>query len=185
MSPANRCAFFDRIIVLASLQAGTRIATKSSSPAGYRVQRGQAALQIPSKAALAQSVRPTANHRSSGDQTKVPNYIAGSTKGLPHTNAGEVEPDAYETLSSLSTGRQADFEAIDRSSGMKLVHPQSAFTFQMETPIPTPGVARPLLASAVRMPQVRWSRFIGKRWRGMCPLPILTPPLLRRWPCKT
>lgn len=63
----------------------------------------------------------------------MPACIGSFTKGLPHTQLGEVEPGVYQTLlHALSTGKQVDFEAIDRGSGMRLVNPQAAFTFQME-----------------------------------------------------
>lgn len=95
--------------------------------------RQQTALAIRQNAAMAQSLRPVASHVSNGDETSLPNYIASFTKGLPHTQIGEVSPGTYETLLyALSTGQQTDFENIDRGSGMKLVDPQSAFAFGME-----------------------------------------------------
>jgi hypothetical protein len=44
-----------------------------------------------------------------------------------------VEQGTYETLlHALSTGKQVDFENLDRGSGSKFVNPLAAFAFQME-----------------------------------------------------
>jgi hypothetical protein len=108
-------------------------ASRRTLPPADLNQRGQSALQIRQEAALFQCAQPTANPVSNGDETSLPNYIASFTKGLPHTQIGEVEPGTYETLLyALSTGRQSDFESLDRGSGMKFVNPQAAFAFQME-----------------------------------------------------
>lgn len=96
-------------------------------------QRQQTALEIRRDAALAQSLVPVADHAANGDEDAMPGYSGSFTKGLPHTPLGEAQPGSYETLlRALSTGRQADFESIDRGAGTKFVDPMSAFAFQME-----------------------------------------------------
>jgi len=101
--------------------------------AGTADPRQKAALALREQVAIAQARQPVAVNASNGDETSLPAYIASFTKGLPHTQLGEVEPGAYETLLyALSTGKQTDFESLDRGSGMKLVNPQAAFAYQLE-----------------------------------------------------
>ena len=139
MKSDNRRSFFRRLLTLAALPAaqGAGIERRPGFPRpvfpGNLDQRQSSALQIREAAAIAESLQPVASHATNGDETSLPRYIASFTKGLPHTQLGEVEPGTYETLLyALSTGKQADFENIDRGSGMKLVNPQSAYAFQME-----------------------------------------------------
>lgn len=94
--------------------------------------RRQAALAVRQNAALFENSQPPATQANNGDEGGLPAYIASFTKGLPHDEANLVVPGAYESLlHALSTGKQADFEAIQRGSGMKLVDPQSAFTYEL------------------------------------------------------
>lgn len=95
--------------------------------------RSQTAFLIRQEAALFECNQPATMSVANGDETALPNYIASFTKGLPHTQLGEVEPGTYETLlHAFSTGKQSDFESLDRGSGMKLVNPLAAFAYQME-----------------------------------------------------
>jgi hypothetical protein len=78
-------------------------------------------------------MQPSATETNNGDETGLPQYVACFTKGLPHDQMGVVDPDAYATLLyALSTGKHADFEAISRGSGMKLLDPEAAFTYELE-----------------------------------------------------
>jgi hypothetical protein len=73
------------------------------------------------------------DHPVNGDETSLAAYIGSFTKGLPHTQLGEVQPGTYETLlHALATGSQADFENLDRGSGSKFINPLAAYAFQME-----------------------------------------------------
>jgi hypothetical protein len=128
----ERRAFFQKMLALAALSgnsaSGSRRPTSVPPPG-----RQQEALKIRENAALFQSEQPVASHSNNGDETSLPAYIGNFTKGLPHTQLGEVQPGTYETLLyALSTGAQADFENIDRGSGMKFADPLAAFAFQME-----------------------------------------------------
>lgn len=132
----NRRSFLHGVAGLAALLSPAR----SQSNLGRRpgipgdlTLRSQMALRLRQEAALFQCSQAPPNQVSNGDETSLPHYIASFTKGLPHTQLGEVEPGTYETLLyALSTGKQSDFENLDRGSGMKFVNPQAAFAFQME-----------------------------------------------------
>jgi hypothetical protein len=122
----DRRAFFRRVLGA----AGAALA--KATPASPN-ERQQQATQIRQQAAAAQGSKPYADHATNGDETSLPGYVACFTKGLPHMQAGEVQPSAYEALlHALSTGKQADFESLDRGSGMKLVNPQASYAFQLE-----------------------------------------------------
>src|SRR5688572_1903790 len=60
-------------------------------------------------------------------------WMGSFTKGLPHTQLGEVEPDRYESLlEALASGKSADFTQLDRASGRPLVNPQAAYAYSLE-----------------------------------------------------
>lgn len=120
------------MLALAALQTSSG-ATGRRPPLFPPPGRAQQALLIRENAAIYQAGQPAALHSTNGDEAALPAYIGSFTKGLPHTQLGEVEPGTYETLlHALSTGMQSDFENLDRGSGAKFVNPLSALAFQME-----------------------------------------------------
>jgi hypothetical protein len=162
MTLGSRRAFFGWLLGLASGSVAEGAVKPRINTVQDSEQRRQAALQIRQDAALAQSLMPVADHPNNGDEGSVAGYAASFAKGLPHTQLGEVEPGTYETLLyALSTGRQADFENLDRGSGMKFVNPQAAFAFQMDgadshrlgTP-PAPSFSGP--EAAAEMVELYW-----------------------------
>src|SRR5215470_2746605 len=103
---------------MAKAATGTKRASSEDGEA-----RKQSALQMRLNAAMAESQQPIAEHPTNGDEERLPGFIGNFTKGLPHTQMGEVQPGAYETLlHAISTGKQADFESISRGSGAKFVN---------------------------------------------------------------
>jgi hypothetical protein len=129
MTSTSRRAFFGQLITAGSLSAADK-----AIPRGPTLDPRQlAARAIRDGAAFTESIQPVAAYISNDDEASLPAYIASFTKGLPHTQLGVVEPGTYETLlHALSTGKQADFESLDRGSGMKFVDPQASFAFQLE-----------------------------------------------------
>jgi len=132
MAIEHRRAFVQKMLALAALPA-TGAAQSRKPPVPLDPTRQQAALQVRDNAALFQSQQPVATHSTNGDETSLHAYIGSYTKGLPHSQLGEVDPVAYQSLLyALSTGSQADFENLDRGSGGKFVDPLAAFAYQME-----------------------------------------------------
>jgi hypothetical protein len=130
----DRRSFLRGLAGIAGVAAPGRAQTAVNRrpPAGLE-PRSQTAFRIRQESALFECNQPAAAPVNNGDETSLPNYIASFTKGLPHTQLGEAEPGTYQTLLyALSTGKQSDFESLDRGSGMKLVNPQAAFSYQME-----------------------------------------------------
>jgi hypothetical protein len=104
-------------------------------PAGAVVEedRRQAALQLRIDLAMKQSQVPLSEHIANGDEQRYQNYIGNFTKGMPHSQLGEVLPGAYETLlNAISTGDNADFERISWGSGRRFVSPQAAFAYELD-----------------------------------------------------
>ena len=136
MNSNNRRFFLRGLAGLAGLATPARPQSRPTHPPNIPPgvnPRSQAALRLRQEAALFQCIQPSPTQAANGDETSLPNYIASFTKGLPHTQLGEVEPGTYETLLyALSIGNQSDFENLDRGSGMKFVNPMSAFAYQME-----------------------------------------------------
>jgi len=161
MNPDHRRAFFRQMAALATARAAGAATPVPRLPA-IADPRQEAALNVRERAAVAQCQQAAATHTANGDESSLPNYIASFTKGLPHTQLGEVEPGTYQTLLyALSTGKQSDFESLDRGSGMKFVDPLSAMAYQMEgadshrlgTP-PAPGFSSP--NAAAEMVELYW-----------------------------
>lgn len=116
----------------AATAANTQIQSSEVGPSQPQNRR-QAPLAVRQNAALVESSKLSATQTNNGDEAGLPAYIASFTKGLPHDEANLVVPSACESLlHALSTGQQADFKNISRGSGMKLVDPQSTFTYELE-----------------------------------------------------
>lgn len=102
------------------------------------VQRADRAFNIRVAAAQLERNVPIPDHPSNGDEDLLPNKIGNYSKGLPHNNLGEVDPDAYGALIfALSTGRPRDFKRIplgcpDPKRQRRLVNPQAALAFDLE-----------------------------------------------------
>ena len=95
--------------------------------------REEEALTLREQAARYQSQQPVGTHPTNGDESSLPNFIGNFTKGLPHSQNGEVVGSAYQSLvSALNTGTVAAVEAIQRGSGSKLIDPLAGLAFQME-----------------------------------------------------
>ncbi len=131
MNSNHRRSFLRNILAFASAPPAFGRSARPLPP--NETARQRAAYQIRLDAALFQSQQPALNHPNNGDEASLPAWIGSFTKGLPHIQLGEVEPGTYETLlHALSTGKQSDFESLDRGSGSKFVDPLAAFAFQME-----------------------------------------------------
>jgi len=87
--------------------------------------------------------RPHPAHVSNGDDDRYPNRIGSYSKGLPHNDAGEVDPAAYQALlDAVESTEPSAFEAIPLGDptacpsrkGRKLVNPQSGLAFDLEGP---------------------------------------------------
>ena len=129
MTGDNRRGFFLKMAALATIPAAGRTASRRLPSAS----RQQEALRIRESAAVFESQQPQVSHPTNGDETSLPAYIGNFAKGLPHSQLGEVEQSAYQSLlSALSAGTQTAMEGIERGSGMKLVNPLCSLAFQME-----------------------------------------------------
>jgi hypothetical protein len=87
------------------------------------------------EAADALSRLPWPEHVNNGEEGDYP-FVANYSKGLPHDDVGEVEPDAYNALlRAITTQRAEDFERIPVTE-RELVNPQSGLAFDLEGPDP-------------------------------------------------
>lgn len=74
--------------------------------------------------------RPT-----NGDEERYRNRIGNFSKGLPHNDLGEVEPEDYRALlRALSTGDFNDFEALRTPGELNLLNPLGGLAFNIEGP---------------------------------------------------
>jgi membrane-associated phospholipid phosphatase len=89
-------------------------------------------LRIDAANALLQAGIP-ARHPCNGDEDLYPSRIGNYSKGLPHNDFGEVDPDAYKSLLvALSSGHPDDFENIHLGGVRKLTNPQAGLAYDTE-----------------------------------------------------
>ncbi|MBL8234074.1 MAG: vanadium-dependent haloperoxidase [Bryobacterales bacterium] len=139
---------------------GTR-GGRASIPA-HPNDRRDAALKMRMDAAATQAGESALPQLSNGDEVALPAWTACFTKGLPTAQTGEVEPGAYESLlRAIESGKHADFEAIARGSGRRLVNPQAAYAYCLEGGdphrfgcAPAPAFASPEMAA--EMTEMYW-----------------------------
>jgi hypothetical protein len=95
--------------------------------------RAAHSLRLRQSAALTESFRTPASLATNGDEALYPTLFANFTKGLSHSQLGEVDPTQYQALLyALSTQQHSDFEKIPIGFGRKLVNCESAFTYDLE-----------------------------------------------------
>ena len=115
--------------------------SKSRRP-GNRDRRRKTAFKIREGAAKIAFKRPHPESKNNDDEQNLPNFIGNYSKGLPHNDLGEVEPDAYKSLlKALKSGLPEDFEAIQLGTdpngeppGRRLINPQAGLAFDLEGP---------------------------------------------------
>ena len=77
--------------------------------------------------------RPIHEHPTNGDEDRFDrgvNYFASFSKGLPHDEVGEVDPDAFETLrEALGTDGGGDFDAIPEPGPRPLTNPEAGVSY--------------------------------------------------------
>src|SRR5436190_1384851 len=112
----NRRAFMQKLGGLTAVACGvgaaggTLLLTAPEARADTAQQRATAAFGLRRDVALLDRNVPALAHASNGDEARYPNRIGNFSKGLPHTNSGEVDLAAYSTLlTALVTGRPEDF----------------------------------------------------------------------------
>ncbi len=95
--------------------------------------RAENALLLREISAEVEAERPAASTATNNDEALYPNKIASFSKGLPHSQLGEVQLTSYQSLlTALSTQKHSDAENILIGNGRKLVNPEGAFLYDME-----------------------------------------------------
>src|SRR6516225_6770302 len=119
MGPANRRKFLSYLSAAPALTAFAGVGLLSSpsafadtGPLNTAERRHQAFVIRRDAAIFQRDLRPTPSV-SNGDEDMYANRIASYSKGLPHNDLGEVDPNAYSAyLQALNSAQWADFEAI-------------------------------------------------------------------------
>ena len=96
-------------------------------------ERRHRAFVLRRDAAIFQRDQPEQTSSDNGDEQRYANRIASFTKGLPHSDLGEVDLNAYNAfLQALNSAQWADFEAIPLGGTAKLSNPQAAYCYALE-----------------------------------------------------
>jgi hypothetical protein len=95
--------------------------------------RATNALLLRQVAAEVQGQRPPESTVTNGDEGLYPSKIANATKGLLHSQLGEVDLPSYQTLLyALSTQKHSDAENVLIGFGRKLVNLEAGFAYDLE-----------------------------------------------------
>jgi hypothetical protein len=124
---------------LAGLAGATLLGTLQA-PAAFadltpqnETERRRRAFVIRRDAAIFQADLPATPTSSNGDEELYATRIASYSKGLPHSDLGEVDLSAYGAyIQALNSGLWSDFEAIPLGGTNKLANPQAGYSFSME-----------------------------------------------------
>jgi len=154
-SPSNRRKFLSQagLGAAAAIVAGTAGSTASAQspfqpnrcddvnfpfgvePGHYAANRFMKSYKCRLEAAKLARSRSLVSHIDNGDDTLYPNKIGSHTKALPHNQLGEVDPDAYATLTrARETRNPALFDEIKLGLGRKLTSPQAGLAMDLEGP---------------------------------------------------
>lgn len=116
--------------LLGMLEAPSAFANLTPINAAERRNR---AFIIRRDAAIFQRDIPETRSLTNNDEELFPSRAASYSKGLPHSNLGEVDLNAYSAfIQALNSGLNSDFEAIPLGGTAKLANPQAAYCFSME-----------------------------------------------------
>jgi hypothetical protein len=97
-------------------------------------ERRQASRSVRNTCADLAFDRPLPEHLSNGEEIDYP-HVANFSKGLPHNDLGEADPNAYAALlAALKSGSKEDFEAIPLGGQRRLRNPQAGLAFDLEGP---------------------------------------------------
>jgi hypothetical protein len=119
-----------------ALPAIAQAAEATSTPLTPAQLRQRAARRTRMNAADLAYARPlpvvvTNNEEGDYGGTRIGNF----SKGLPHNNLGEVDPNAYNALlAATASGAPKDFEAIPLAGVRRLTSPLSGMAFDLEGP---------------------------------------------------
>lgn len=115
-----------------SKTGGNAAQARSIGPFNYD-QFSQKAYQVRVQAAQTELDFGVPPHPTNGDEERYPNKIATDTRGLPHSERGEVNLEAYDSLiKALTTLNPDDYENIILGGTRKLVNPQGALAISLE-----------------------------------------------------
>ncbi len=130
LSAAPSLATVGGAAMLSTLNAPSALADNGPLTTDQRQRR---AFTIRRDAAQLQRDRAQQPSVSNGDELLYPNRIATFTKGLPHSDLGEVDLTAYSAFTkALNSGLASDFEAIPLGGTTKLANPEAAYCYSLE-----------------------------------------------------
>jgi hypothetical protein len=91
------------------------------------------ALQLRKDVAQQNADDPAIDHQSNGDEDRYANRIASYSKGLQHSDNGEVIAASYESmLQALKTGAPAGYDAISLGGVRAQIGPQAGLGYELE-----------------------------------------------------
>ena len=137
----------DFLLQIGALAGGSAASRRPAPRAGD--PRVSNALLLRQIAAVMERQRPPEATITNGDEELYPNKIANATKGLLHSQLGEVQLPAYQSLlTAVNSQKHSDAENIIIGFGRKLVDLELGFAYDLEggdshtfTSLPPPAFA--------------------------------------------
>lgn len=147
-----------------SLESVLNPSTAHAAPVGplTPAQFRRRALQLRTSVAKHNAELPAPHHVTNGDEERYANKIANYSKGLKHTDSGEVVLSSYSTLTrALASGVPSHFEEVDSGGVRGQIAPQSGLAYELQGRDPRAFVLRapPQYASreqAAEMSECYW-----------------------------
>lgn len=123
----------DFLLQIGGLAGGAAVKPDLRGLLPQETTRAGNALILRQVAAEVEGGRSPAGAITNNDEELYPNKIASFSKGLPHSQLGEVDLISYRSLlTALSSQKHSDAENILIGNGRKLVNPEGAFTYDLE-----------------------------------------------------
>ncbi|MFM6267471.1 MAG: twin-arginine translocation pathway signal protein, partial [Dolichospermum sp.] len=111
-------------VSLSGKEGGDIAQAQNTNPNNYR-KLLEKAYKVRVAAAKANLDIPIPPHTTNGDEKRYPNKIGSDSRGLPHNKLGEVDLQAFESLTrAVTTGNHDDFEKVIIGGTRKLVNAQ-------------------------------------------------------------
>ena len=136
-SSSSRRSFLKAVAATPLVSAcGASAKGRSSSASGWDRSiraRFERVCSMRSEYAVARRGTGPAIQTTNGDEDRYDDRLASYSKGLPHNDAGAVDPAAYAALvKAIETARARDFATVPLAGSLKLSNPQAAFTYPLQ-----------------------------------------------------
>jgi hypothetical protein len=118
--------------VAIGLPSGSACVARGAREGGLSDQRAARAYDLRQRAAWLHTSTPQPADPINGDEHRYPTRFASFTKGLPHDDAGEVDPAAYQAfVNAITSNDAAAIARVPLGGALQFVNPRAAHAYVM------------------------------------------------------